>query len=160
MNAKKALKTLHTLGSVGMGGGIIAYMLMLTYGPEPALTEAFVGFREGIYSLTRFVIVPSMLLVLLSGLLAMAIHHPFQNALWVWLKAAGGLLIFEAVLASIDAPARRAAEGLRSALSAGTEPVAALNMINDRWGALWVLLGLVAVNVVLATWRPRFAGKK
>ena len=58
----------------------------------------------------RWIVTPSMLIVAVSGLLAMAVYHPFQNALWVWLKALSGLLIFEAALASVDGPARRAAK--------------------------------------------------
>ena len=160
MISRKLLKTLHTLGSIGMGGGMVAYLVLITFGPEPALTAAFVEFREGIYTLTRFVIMPSMVLVFMTGLLAMAVHHPFQNRWWVWIKAGSGLLVFEAVLASIDAPARRTAEALRRALDEGIGIASVDSLVVEHRGALWALLALIAVNVVLGVWRPRFSRKK
>jgi hypothetical protein len=155
MNARKFLKILHTTGSFGMAGGIIAYMFLVQYGPELAVSADYVNLREAIHLASRWVITPSMMFVMVSGLLAMAVHHPFQNALWVWSKALMGLLIFEAVLASVDGPARRAAAAARDALE-GEMTVEGLEAaVRDHWGALWMLLALSVVNVVLAIWRPR-----
>ncbi len=160
MTTRKLLKTVHTLGSIGMGGGMVAYLVLISYGPEPALTATFVEFREGIYALTRFVIMPSMVLVFMTGLFAMAVHYPFQNRWWVWIKAGSGLLVFEAVLASIDAPARRTAEALRGALDEGIGTASVDSLIVEHRGALWALLALIAVNVILGVWRPRFSRKE
>ena len=102
-----------------MTGGIVAYMFLVQYGPELAVSSDYANLREAIHLASRWVITPSMLFVMVSGLLAMAVHHPFQNALWVWSKALMGLLIFEAVLASVDGPARRAAVSNRPSGTTG-----------------------------------------
>jgi hypothetical protein len=99
---------------------------------------------------------PSMLVTLASGLLAMAVHHPFQNMLWVWLKALTGLLVFEAILASVDGPARRAATAARAALDGELNLSELEAAVHDHVVALWILLGLFALNVVLGVFRPRF----
>jgi hypothetical protein len=151
MNARKSLKLLHTLSAFGFTGGIIAYMLLAEYGPAPAPSREFADVRAAIYFTTRWIV---------SGLLAMAVHHPFQNALWVWLKALSGLLIFEATLASVDGPARRAAKAAADAVNGDITAAALERAVIDHWGALWVLLILAVANVVLGIWRPRFRRKQ
>jgi O-antigen/teichoic acid export membrane protein len=160
MNARKSLKLLHTLSAFGFTGGIIAYMLLAEYGPAPAPSREFADVRAAIYFTTRWIVTPSMLIVAVSGLLAMAVHHPFQNALWVWLKALSGLLIFEATLASVDGPARRAAKAAADAVNGDITAAALERAVIDHWGALWVLLILAVANVVLGIWRPRFRRKQ
>ena len=156
VNARKFLKILHTLGGFGMTGGIIAYMFMAQYGVEPEVSEEFVKNRAAIETVSSWVIMPSMIVVLASGLLAMAVHYPFQNMLWVWLKALSGLLIFEATLASVDGPAGRAVAAARTALEDQHTAAWLENAVRDHWGALWALLVLSALNVILGIWRPRF----
>jgi hypothetical protein len=46
--------------------------------------------------------VPSLALVLISGLVSMIVHTPFQNAGWVWLKALLGFPLFVGTLITID----------------------------------------------------------
>jgi hypothetical protein len=159
MNARKTLKILHTLGAFGFTGGVLAYMLLAEYGPAPAPTQEFADVRAAIYFATRWIVTPSMLFVAISGLLAMAVHHPFQNALWVWLKALSGLLVLEAVLASVDGPARRAAKAAADAVNGDITAAALEKAVIDHWGALWALLVLSAANVILGIWRPRFRYK-
>ncbi len=156
MNLKRFLKLLHTLGSFGMAGGIAAFMLLLHNGPEPGATPEYLALREGLYAISRTLILPSMALIFLSGVLAMAVHFPFQNALWAWLKLAGGFLIFESMLATIDAPARRAAEAANRALAGELSNAELVASIETPWGAWWVILVLAGLNVVLAIWKPRF----
>lgn len=160
MNARKTLKITHTLSAFGFTGGIIAYMLLAAYGPPVEPSQAFADARAAIYFVTRWIVMPSMLFVTVSGLLAMAVHHPFQNALWVWIKALSGLLIFEATLASVDGPARRAAKAAADAVNGDITAAALEKAVIDHWGALAMLLALSAANVILAIWRPRFRLKK
>ena len=107
--------------------------------------------------MSKWLILPSMLATLTSGLLAMAVHFPFQDKGWVWLKAILGLLVFEATLASIDGPAQRAATWSAAALSGEIDASALAGMIEDKWGAWWMLLVIFVANVVLGVWRPRFS---
>ena len=150
------MKFLHTLGAIGFAGGIATYMIMVSFGPEPAVTPAFADFRDALSRVSRWLIMPSMVLVLTSGLLAMAVHYPFQSKGWVWVKAVSGLLVFEASLASIDGPARRAAAATVDALAGNLDALELAAAVDDKWGALWIMLALSAANVVLAIWRPRF----
>ena len=159
MNLRRFLKLVHTLGAFGMAGGIAAFMLFLDAGPDPGATPEYLALREGLYSISRFLVLPGMALVFLSGVLSMAVHFPFQNALWVWLKLGAGFLIFESLLATVDAPARRAVEATEKALAGGLTETELAASINEPWGAWWVILTLAGINVVLAIWRPRFSSK-
>ncbi len=139
-----------------MAGGIIAYLVVLAHAPEVTNLEAYLKVRETIAFLASGIVVPSMAVVLASGLLAMAIHRPFHDAPWVLIKAVSGILIFEATLASIDSPAKRALAATERALSEEIDAAELAALVRDEWVALWVILGLAAANVALGIWRPRF----
>lgn len=150
------MKFLHTLGAFGVAGGMAAFMLVLYSGPEIGATEEYASLRHGLDMLAGWIILPSVLLVLVSGLMSMAVHFPFQNMGWVWLKAATGLLIIEASLASIDAPAAAAARAAEKALAGSINEIELAALVQDKWVAWWIVLLLSVANVVLAIWRPRF----
>jgi hypothetical protein len=160
MLLRRLLKLLHTLGSIGMAGGIAAIMLLLATGPDPAASTEYLALREGVFTISHSLVLPSMAMIFLSGVLAMAVHFPFQNALWVWLKLGAGFLIFESMLATLDAPARRAVESTRRAMDGGLSEPELMAAIVNHWGAWWVILTLAALNVVLAIWRPRFKARQ
>ena len=63
------------------------------------------------------------------------------------------------MLATIDAPARRAAEAANRALAGELSNAELVASIESPWGAWWVILVLAAVNVVLAIWKPRFRSR-
>ena len=113
--------------------------------------------REALAMVAKWLLLPSMLVVLVTGLWAMAIHYPYHEAPWVWLKALSGILIFEATLASIDSPAQAAAAAALSAVNGEFSAEQLAGLVRDEWGAWWMLLALNVANVALATWRPRFA---
>ena len=160
MLLRRLLKLAHSLGSIGMAGGIAAIILLVSTGPEVAASAEYLSLREGVYAISHTLVLPSMALIFLSGVLAMAAHFPFQNALWVWLKLGAGFLIFESMLATLDAPARRAVEAVRQAVDGQlSEPDLSAAIVN-HWAAWWVILILAALNVVLAIWRPRFRRKR
>ncbi len=154
---RRLLKLLHTFGSIGLAGGLGAYMLLLGTGPGPEAIPEHAALRQSLAILSKWLIVPSLLTVILSGILSMAVHHPFHDKGWVWAKLLSGLLIFESSLATIDGPARRAAEIAERARLGEIDVTSMATLINDRWGAWWVLLTLFAANVVLGIWRPRFS---
>ena len=58
---------------------------------------------------------------LVTGLLAMAVHRPFQELRWVWVKALLGISMFEATLAIIQAKGADAAR-ISAKIAAG-EPL-------------------------------------
>jgi hypothetical protein len=112
--------------------------------------------RHGIAAITQWLLVPSLAMVLLSGLLAIAVNEPYKDAGWAWLKAALGLSMFEGTLVTVAASARRAAELSALAAAGHADSVRMAEVLRTEWGSLWLLLGLSATNILLAVWRPRF----
>jgi hypothetical protein len=156
---RRLLKFLHTLSAIGLAGGLAAYMLVLTGAPDISSLSEYAALRASLVPVTNWLLMPSMLVVLISGLLAMAVHFPFQNAPWVWAKALSGVLIFEATLLSVDGPIKAAAAASARAVAGEIDAAALAGLVSDEWGAWWTLLGLAAANIALATWRPRFGFK-
>ena len=154
------MKFCHTLGAVGLAGGLLAYMIVLGTGPDMTSLPEYASYRHSLAMVSRWLLLPSLIVVLLSGLLSMAVHFPFQNAWWVWIKAFSGILIFEATLANIDGPARRAAEASARAAAGEIDVATLATLVRDGWGAWWVLLALAAANVALAIWRPAFGTRR
>lgn len=156
---RKLVKIVHSVAGIGYAGGLAAYALVLIFAPEITDVSQHLALRSSLAGVSKWMILPSMIIVVVSGLLAMIVHYPFMNAPWVWLKALTGLLIFEATLASIDAPSQAAKRAAIDAVE-GNVDLATLNALLDKeWMALWILLGLSVANVVLAIWRPRFGMK-
>jgi len=156
---RRLLKFLHTMSTIGITGGLAAYMLVLATAPPVESLEAYAAMRESLAMLSKWLILPSMLIVVLSGLLAIAAHFPFAEAPWVWAKALAGILVFEATLLAIDGPAQQAARLSEKALAGEIAPAELAGLVSDEWGAWWILLALFTANVILAIWRPRFGLK-
>ncbi len=153
---RRFLKFLHTAAALGLAGGLAAYLMVLLAAPADADLNTRLALRESLAFVASWLIMPSMLVVLASGLLAMAAHYPFVNAPWVWVKAISGLLIFEATLASVDAPAQQAVEALNRAVAGLVTEADLARLVRNEWGAWWMLLALSLANVALGIWRPRF----
>jgi len=162
---KRALKILHTLGSVGLMGGIAACLVLagLARGKSPADAAAL---HDGIDILMRWLIFPSLPVCLASGLLAISVHRSFQNAGWVWAKAATGVITLEGTF-GLTSRGREIASITSRALAAEltgapadpklTAAKASLDaLMRSERGALWVLLAVCAANVILGVWRPKF----
>lgn len=153
---RRFLKFLHTASAIGLAGGLAAYMLVLAAMPDDISLETLLAVRESLAVVANWLILPSMVVVLTSGLLAMGVHFPFHNAPWVWVKAISGVLIFEATLGAVDAPAQHAVAAANRAIAGDIETAELARLVRDEWGAWWALLGLSAANVAIAIWRPRF----
>lgn len=152
---RRSLKIVHELAGIGVGGGFAA-CLVIGYAADPAVPAGFVASRELVAAICKWVLVPSLAVVLVSGLLAIAATRGYHSAGWAWVKAATGLLLFEATLVTVAASTRQAE--LAAAAVAGDRSFAVALLASER-ATLWVLLGLAAANVVLAVWRPRLAWK-
>jgi hypothetical protein len=154
MAMRVTLKIVHTLAACGLIGGLGAYMLMLTFAPQGTPAD-YADLRETIKAICDYLLLPSLALALVSGLLAMVVHHPFQEKGWVWVKAATGILMFKGVLTIVSAKAGHAAEMSRR-IAEGTAPEGALDqLIALEWGTLWAVMAISVANVVLGVWRPR-----
>jgi len=90
---RQFLKFLHTLASCGLIGAVLGYMIVLTYAPQGTVVE-YAAARQTIVHLCNYLLIPSLAIALVSGLLSIAVHRPFQNRRWVWVKAALGISMF------------------------------------------------------------------
>ncbi len=151
---KRLLKILHEIGAVGVMGAFAACLVLIVKGPTQPLV-AYAAVRQAIASITQWLLLPSLVLVLLSGLLAIAVTSAFHNAAWAWVKALLGLSVFEGTLVTINASARRAAELAAMAASGQGDPAQLAQTLRTEWGGLWLMLALSLINIVLAVWRPR-----
>jgi hypothetical protein len=142
------------MGAVGFMGSLACLLVLENLTPQPSALASYALFRSAMAAIATWVYLPSFLLTLVPGLLAIAATPAFLNARWVWIKAATGILIFAGglhVLAPIQDEARVSAEvmaGQQSATAlAGTSPGEA--------GTMWLLLIVSTANVVLGIWRRR-----
>ena len=151
---QRLIKILHEIGAVGVMGSFAACLVLVVKGPaQPLLAHAAV--RQAIAAITQWLLMPSLLLVLVSGLLAIAVTRAFHNAAWVWVKALLGISVFEGTLVTVNSSARRAAELTAMAASGQGDAAQLAQVLRTEWGGLWILLALSLVNIVLAVWRPR-----
>jgi hypothetical protein len=156
----KLLKTLHEIGAIGVLGSFAACLVLIATAPRPEQSLiAYAAVRQGIAAITRWLLVPSLALVLISGLLAIAANKAYTNAAWAWLKAFLGISMFEGTLLTVGAGARQAAELSALAVSGRSDAAQLAQVLRTEWGGLWLLLSLALINVALAVWRPRLSLK-
>lgn len=135
--------------------GSLACLLVLSIrAPRPESLAGYALLRDGMADVAAWIVLPSLLLTLVPGLLALAFTRAFHNAGWAWIKAATGILVFAGglhALAPLQDEARRSADALAGRL----DPSALTGVSEGEKGTLWVLLVVSAANVVLGVWRPR-----
>jgi len=150
---RKTLKFFHTLASCGIIGALAGYTILLTLGPQDT-PAAYADMRQTISLLCDWLLVPSLAIALVSGLLSMAVHRPFQERRWVWAKALLGLSMFEATLAIVGSKANFAAS-MSAQLAAGEGDAERLQTaLAYEWYTLGTIAALSLANIVLGVWRP------
>lgn len=155
---KRFLKFVHTVGAIGVLGALAAHLVLVAVAPGDS-PSAFAAVRAGIHAISRFILLPSLLLVLVSGLFAMALHRPFMDARWAWLKAFTGIAMFEGTLNAVQANAQRGAELAARALVGDGDPDAMAALLHHEWMGLWTIGAIALANVALGVWRPRLRRK-
>ncbi len=151
---RKFVKFLHTIASCGLVGALFGYIVVLMFAPQ-GTPQSYAEMRQTISAISSYILLPSLGVGLVSGLIAMMVHRPFQELRWVWAKAILGLSMFEATLAIIQAKANSAAEEATK-IAAGTgDPQALATIIANEWMTLYVILALSAAQIGLGIWRPR-----
>ena len=159
--ARRTVKFLHTFTGLGLVGGLAAYMLVLWAGPPVTSLSEYAAMRTSLAAVSKWLIMPSMLGVIVSGLIAMALSFSYMEAPWAWLKLLSGVLVFEGSLGGIDGPAQATALLANQALAGEAAAAAAIAQgVKDEWIAFWTLLFLSAANIALATWRPKFKRRR
>jgi len=150
---RKTLKFFHTLASCGIIGAILGYAIILISAPQDT-PAAYADMRQTISLLCDWLLFPSLAVALITGLLSMAVHRPFQERRWVWVKALLGLSMFEATLAIIGSKASYAAR-MSAQLAAGEGDAGALQTaLTYEWTTLGTIMALSLANIVLGVWRP------
>lgn len=149
------MKFLHEVGTVGFAGAVCA-QLVLSLAADGRPPVEYAVMRSAILLVSEWMLLPSLLLVLLSGLLAMVAHTAYLSAGWAWIKAVLTVLVLEGTLFSVQGPAQTAA-AISAKIAAGDESSAHIlpRVVRHERGGLGVLLFLSVVNVALAVWRPR-----
>lgn len=146
-------KALHDVASIGFGGGLAACLVINLWANRAAAAE-FTAARQLFAVIAQYVLIPSMAVVVLSGLLAMAATRAYQDAGWAWVKALLGISVFEATLLVVGSGQRHA-----EFVAAVADPAALDALLRSERITLWLLVALCIVNVVLAVWRPKLTIK-
>jgi hypothetical protein len=151
---QRLLKFLHTIGAIGFMGSLACLLVLDSFSPPPTSLAGYAAIREAMGMIAKWVFFPSFFLTLVPGLVAIAVTPAFQNAGWVWIKAASGIPVFAGglhALGAIQDEARFSAEAVAGRL----DPAKLAGVSDGTAGIMWVLLALSTVNVVLAIWRQR-----
>ena len=122
----------------------------------PAISPvSYILLMSAMAKIAAWIIMPSMVLTIVAGLLSIAVTSGFQDAGWVWIKAATGILLLEGGLHVMQPIQDEAKRGL-GALAGGLDPAAMARLFTAERNTLWVLLAVSAANIALGVWRPRF----
>lgn len=154
---RQAVKFLHTLSSCGLIGALVAYLLLLWKAPQDSVAQ-YADLRETISLIARYILVPSLGLSLVSGLLSMMVHRPYQEKRWAWAKAFLGLAMFESTLAITQAKAIDAAElAAKIARNDNVQEAQSLlaEALHSEWNVLFAILAISAAQTALGIWRPK-----
>jgi hypothetical protein len=151
---RQSLKALHEIGAIGTMGSFGACIVLLSTAPTSS-PVAFAAVLQGIASITKWLLVPSLAIVLISGMLAIAATPAYKNAAWAWVKALLGIGTFEGTLVTIGSSARHSAQLAALASAGGGNPAELAQVLRTEWGGLCILSVLALINIVLAVWRPR-----
>lgn len=146
---RRSLKTLHEVAAFGMGGGLAA-CLVINLAFQAGSADRFVAAREVFDLIARYILIPSLAAILLSGLLSIAATRSFHDAGWAWVKALLGVSLFEATLMTVGASRRK-----EELLAAATDPALVAKLLTAERNTVLVLIGICVANVILAVWRPR-----
>jgi len=145
----RIIKVVHTLGAIGIMGGVAACVVLRLHGPGPG-AEGWLVVRHQLNALFRYLLVPSTGVCIFSGFLSMFVYKPFWDALWAWAKAGSGVILLQFTFRlkwnalDVTAPLDP------------SDPLDLSKALRNEWSGFWVLLGVSLFNVVVGVWRPRF----
>ncbi|HKX95784.1 MAG TPA: hypothetical protein VJM48_13855 [Methylibium sp.] len=88
---------MHEIAAIGFGGALAA-CLVINLTANRASPAAFAAARDTFAPIAQYLLLPSMAVVVVSGLIALAATRGYLDAGWAWVKALLGLSVFEATL--------------------------------------------------------------
>lgn len=151
---RKTVKMLHSVAACGLIGGLGCYMILLAMA-APETPAGYADLRQAIAAISNYLLLPSLAIALISGLLSMAVHQPFLDQGWAWLKAATGILMFKGVLTIVGAKADYAAVVARKIANGEASAAVLDRALAQEWYALAAVMALSLGNVVVGIWRPK-----
>jgi hypothetical protein len=145
----------HDIASIGFGGAL-ASCLVINLTTNPAAPGEFLAARHVFAAIAKYVMVPAMAIMMLSGLIALAATRGYRDAGWAWLKAIFGINVFAATLLLAGSAGNL---GEIAAAVSVSDLVSLQRQLRSERITLWLLIALVVLNVVLAVWRPKLTFK-
>ena len=159
---RRTLKFIHTVATAALVGALLLQLLIsLRYVGGLAVDDpTAVGARLVMLDVLVWVMVPSMVVVVVTGLALMGLHRAYTHAGWVWAKALMGLLLVKGVI-TVQEPAVRdlaalAAQGIANNAVALAE-LARLDRM--EWLGGWLALVLCIAATAFGVWRPSFTAR-
>ncbi len=149
----RVIKLLHELGSMGSLGSVLVCLLLLGTA-RSAASPGSAAVSAAVSVVVHWVLLPSFIATILSGLLALVATPPYMDSGWAWLKALLSLSLFEASL-MLSGTTRDIALLSQQADGSGEVVRELAQQQRTETGVLWVLFGVCFANVVLGIWRPR-----
>lgn len=150
----RVVKVIHFLGLVGFVGGLAA-SAVLTGFADQAPPGVLAALRLAIAEVGESLVVPSLILVIVSGMLLVVARPTLVHARWVWAKAVIAVLMAVISLAVVQPGVRRAAVlASEAALGTPVRDAMVLATSAESLGGMAVML-LALAALVLAVWRPR-----
>ena len=151
---RRLLKFLHTMGAIGFMGSVAALIVLARLAPPPESLAGYALIRGVMADIGAWIVLPSIVVTLIPGLLAIAVTRAFHNAGWAWIKAATGLLIFAGGLHALT-PIQDEARFSADALAGKMDPTTLSGVSGGEIVTLWLLFLVSTANVALGVWRPR-----
>lgn len=152
------LKLLH-LASVAVFSGALTVSLVLADDAEGATAAGVAAVRRSIVTVGDAVVIPSLIVLLLTGMLLVVGRPMLIHARWVWAKAALGSVVAAVSLFVVLPAARRAA----IAAAEGSLGAPALDLMQGAMRSELLGSALVLALVGLAAWiavrRPRLGAR-
>jgi hypothetical protein len=144
-------KAVHDIASIAFGGALAACLVINLIANRSSTVE-FAASRQLFAAVAQYVLIPSMAVVVVSGLVAMMGTRGYQDAGWAWVKAVLGISVFVATVRLVGISSNHT-----ELAAAATEPALLEALLRSERNMLWLLIALCVVNVVLAVWRPRLS---
>jgi len=152
---RRLFKFLHSLAAAGLTGAFAALAVVVILAPSSIGTAAYVPIVTAMAKIAAWIVGPSLVLTVITGLLAMVANPAYYEAGWVWAKAATGLALLEGGLRVIG-PLQDEAKRAGAALASRADAADITRLLTSEVNTLWLLLAVSVANIALGVWRPRF----